>query len=1780
MKKKNAIAMALAVTMLLPTNALALAPEDFSDFPNNWSSEALKSAIENGLLTGSGDKINPSGNLTRAEMAAIVNRAFGATEMASLAGYSDVSAQAWYYSDMAKAVQMGTFQGADGKLNPTGAITREEAFTVLARAFGLEDGSNSALNAFSDSDTVSDWARGSVAALVAGGYVSGANGKLNPKSSITRAEFAQVMYMLVGDYISQAQTVSQVNSGNVVIRTAGATLSNTTVSGDLILADGIGEGDVTLDGVTVKGRLLVRGGGPNSVHITNSNVEDGVVLENPNGDTRIVTSDSTVGTISVESGLILDGDADRIELMQAVDVTVQSGTVGEMTVADTAEKAVITVADGAEVTQINVQADGVQIGGKGKVESVQAEADDIAVTTPNTEVTAAEGTSGVTAGGKAVEAGQVGKINASGTGAKVTDADRDDNKGNSGGSSHRPGGSHNDDDEDEVEQNVHKVDSWQTLKQAIQNAEAGDIIRLTKDITDAGAQTTVVDGVSSATLPMEGETGKYFTLDGDGHTITAASESTFCFLINTGDSTGTTTVKDLIVDGGSNGNKVGGAFFLENGKIVFDNVTFKNCGATSSSATNGGGALCLNNHGGMPDVTVRGCTFIGNYVGAVGAEGQTGRGGAIYANYFNTKPITEETAVMKLTVEDSVFTGNQAAYGGAIAADGNVELTVKNCEFSGNESATGGDDIYIFDGVSAGKKGMSIYSHVEASLSGNTYTNSAASESDMTAMNIIYARYYPAGYIGTPGTAPEGAVDLTFSNIERTELAESVQSIAMKRIKIGGQDYYYGVAAYGQNGWITDFTVNGQVVEATRIDGTNVYYYTSEELTGSLYGTASLSYAEFYEGDIADTSAYDAVSSATTKKNGIFTNADSTEPVEGEGYQINGVKNVPVQVDATQYAKAEILEAASALSGQSEGYVNAAEITLNEAQTTAPAWYKTLNADGSYSAMVVSDAAKTTVADATASLNTSSNWGDYLIAVDDPNGYLRDGREGTWPVDEDIMGIVVEAEKDGQTVEVGLRHLENIWVQTYEFAFDAEGTTADLEGATIEKITYIVPEGVYEYTFDGIYVLPQYPEEVSLSAAFDETQKYVTITGLPGDLEDVKVNIYENKGHGQKTMLATNKLPDLEGKVSLDDGASVASDVTYTVQISSSNYADLSTTVKVDSETPEPEPGDQKTATGEASVGSYGYNAKVIVTYDPTTGKIVSVEDNGTEPGTHNQRFWDKAKAMFAELIGKTKNEVDTVDAVSSATYSSNAIKEAVLDALEDASEPEAITMTELSIAGKTYYYAISDAEAPAFQVNGQAVQATRIDGTNVYYYTSEELTGSLYGTASLSYAEFYEGDIADTSAYDAVSSATTKKNGIFTNADSTEPVEGEGYQINGVKNVPVQVDATQYAKAEILEAASALSGQSEGYVNAAEITLNEAQTTAPAWYKTLNADGSYSAMVVSDAAKTTVADATASLNTSSNWGDYLIAVDDPNGYLRDGREGTWPVDEDIMGIVVEAEKDGQTVEVGLRHLENIWVQTYEFAFDAEGTTADLEGATIEKITYIVPEGVYEYTFDGIYVLPQYPEEVSLSAAFDETQKYVTITGLPGDLEDVKVNIYENKGHGQKTMLATNKLPDLEGKVSLDDGASVASDVTYTVQISSSNYADLSTTVKVDSETPEPEPGDQKTATGEASVGSYGYNAKVIVTYDPTTGKIVSVEDNGTAAGSNAMFWNMLTGNTYSGKNFWEQFEGLTAEGVRALKINPTGMSQNTGEDNVDAVSGATYSSKAVQEAVLDALPD
>ena len=371
MNKKRTLAMLLAGAMLLPANAFAASPKDFTDFPTDWSAAGLRSAVQNGLLNGSNGQINSSGLLIRAQMAAIVNRAFAARKTADLSVYSDANTSAWYYNDLELAVAMRTFQGANGKLNPEAPITREEAFVVLARAFALEGGDTSVLNNYTDGASVSAWARSSVAALIENGYVNGANGKLNPKNSITRAEFAKVISEMASTYADADDSLSATVDGSVIVRENGVSLSGKTINGDLIIADGVSGIDLT--GVTVTGRIVLRGG------------ESGVTFKDTKAGKGVIAN---------------------------TDIAV-SGSVDSITVA---QGSAITVNSGASVGSINVNAEGAKITGAGKVETVKANANNVTVTTTGTKVTAADSISGVKAGDKAVSAGKTETVGSTASG--------------------------------------------------------------------------------------------------------------------------------------------------------------------------------------------------------------------------------------------------------------------------------------------------------------------------------------------------------------------------------------------------------------------------------------------------------------------------------------------------------------------------------------------------------------------------------------------------------------------------------------------------------------------------------------------------------------------------------------------------------------------------------------------------------------------------------------------------------------------------------------------------------------------------------------------------------------------------------------------------------------------------------------------------------------------------------------------------------------------------------------------------------------------------------------------------------------------------------------------------------------------------------------------------------------------------------------------------------------------------------------------------------------------
>lgn len=440
MKKKQTLALLLAGAMLVP-NAFAASPEDFHDFPTDWSAAGLRSAVQNGLLNGSNGEIDGNGLLTRAQLAAIVNRAFGADKAADLSGFTDVRPDAWYHNDMAVSVAMGAFQGANGKLNPESPITREEAFTVLARAFGL-DGDASALSDYTDGGSVSPWAKSAVSALIDSGFVNGANGRLNPRSSITRAEFAKVISGMASTFADNG--LSDTVDGNVIVRSSGASLAGKTINGDLILADGAAQADLT--NVTVTGRILIRGGA------------DGV----------------TFGNTSAGRGIIVHSDVSI------------AGTADSITVAGTAA---VTVQSGASVGSITVNAENAKITGAGRVGEVRANADNVSVSTSGTRVSASENVSGVQAGSKIVAAGKTETVSQTSGGSSSGGASS--GGGSSSGGSSNGGSSNGGGSSSNNEQNVNA----EIADAKVVTTDAGAYLALSfKDGFKADATTVTVDG--------------------------------------------------------------------------------------------------------------------------------------------------------------------------------------------------------------------------------------------------------------------------------------------------------------------------------------------------------------------------------------------------------------------------------------------------------------------------------------------------------------------------------------------------------------------------------------------------------------------------------------------------------------------------------------------------------------------------------------------------------------------------------------------------------------------------------------------------------------------------------------------------------------------------------------------------------------------------------------------------------------------------------------------------------------------------------------------------------------------------------------------------------------------------------------------------------------------------------------------------------------------------------------------------------------------------------------
>ena len=276
-------------------------------FPDDWSRPALEFCVAAGIMEGKkpGD-LAPKDNTTRAETAALIVRLLGAEAKGQdLSAYTDAVPGAWYTDELAAAVRAGIMNGTSGTtLSPNDPITREQACTLLSRAFGLYPQDPEAYLKFQDSKSVSGYARNAVSALSERGWLKGyEDNTLRPKARITRQELAQLLYQMFTAVCTEPEQLP--SSGRVLYRGSAPIPEGWVLDGDLLLGCGLTE-PVTLNNLTLTGTLTLRCGDAGEATLTGCSMK---TLSVPCG--LKVVCDSTPASLTAAGGADLAVSAEK-----------------------------------------------------------------------------------------------------------------------------------------------------------------------------------------------------------------------------------------------------------------------------------------------------------------------------------------------------------------------------------------------------------------------------------------------------------------------------------------------------------------------------------------------------------------------------------------------------------------------------------------------------------------------------------------------------------------------------------------------------------------------------------------------------------------------------------------------------------------------------------------------------------------------------------------------------------------------------------------------------------------------------------------------------------------------------------------------------------------------------------------------------------------------------------------------------------------------------------------------------------------------------------------------------------------------------------------------------------------------------------------------------------------------------------------------------------------------------------------------------------------------------
>lgn len=171
----------------------------------DWHYEYVRDAVYKGLFKGLTTKtFGPNQNMNRAMLVTVLWRYEG-EPTAPEAGFSDVSANAWYAKAVDWAASLGIVNGVGkNRFNPDGTITREQLITILYRYAqwkALPIDATGSTQGFPDSGDLSSWAQEAMAWALKAKLISGVAKNnvtyLMPQGNATRAQVSAILVRFI-----------------------------------------------------------------------------------------------------------------------------------------------------------------------------------------------------------------------------------------------------------------------------------------------------------------------------------------------------------------------------------------------------------------------------------------------------------------------------------------------------------------------------------------------------------------------------------------------------------------------------------------------------------------------------------------------------------------------------------------------------------------------------------------------------------------------------------------------------------------------------------------------------------------------------------------------------------------------------------------------------------------------------------------------------------------------------------------------------------------------------------------------------------------------------------------------------------------------------------------------------------------------------------------------------------------------------------------------------------------------------------------------------------------------------------------------------------------------------------------------------------------------------------------------------------------------------------------------------------------------------------------------